>query len=446
MLAVVTAAGFTITLRGGSAAPSPANATVLKPTAVETVVAAMPTPAPPLIRASLGLTQVAPPSTAGRQSPTQNISESPPVAGSGPALPPQVVARAAGVPSVSAPAAGQAAPARTDTPVVGASRAVSGLDDVNPRASSSAAVAAAARQTPAEPEEIVVYHEVRQGDTLSVIAQKYDVSVASLVAINPLVTDRHLLKVGLRLYVPTKEGVLHFVRRGETITDLAETFGVKTEAIVAFKPNNIADANSIREGELVLIPGGKAPPPPAPPPTPVPTPAPAAAPRPAAVISTPAAAARAPAVASFATVAPAVRAPTAPPPPPAAVRPAAAGWMWPITGRLSSYYGPGHPLGIDIDLYGRAGAPIGAARGGTVTFAGGNPCCSYGYYVEIDHGDGFRTLYAHFNAPPPVRIGQQVNQGQVVGYAGTTGYSTGVHLHFEVRRNGTAVNPLGYLP
>ena len=58
--------------------------------------------------------------------------------------------------------------------------------------------------------------------------------------------------------------------------------------------------------------------------------------------------------------------------------------MWPITGSLSSYFSPSHPLGIDVDLYGRAGAPIAAARGGVVSFAGGNPCCSYGYYVEID--------------------------------------------------------------
>jgi murein DD-endopeptidase MepM/ murein hydrolase activator NlpD len=127
-------------------------------------------------------------------------------------------------------------------------------------------------------------------------------------------------------------------------------------------------------------------------------------------------------------------------------RQAASGWMWPITGPLSSYFGPSHPLGIDVDLYGRAGAPIVAARGGVVTFAGGNPCCSYGYYVEIDHGDGFTSLYSHFNAPPPVRIGQRVAQGEVVGYAGTTGYSTGVHLHFEIRKGGVPVNPLAFLP
>ena len=103
-------------------------------------------------------------------------------------------------------------------------------------------------------------------------------------------------------------------------------------------------------------------------------------------------------------------------------------------------------MGIDIDLYGRRGAPIVAARGGTVAFAGGNPCCSYGYYVDIDHGDGYKTRYAHLNTPPPVRIGQRIEQGQVIGYAGTTGYSTGVHLHFEVLLNGAPVNPLRFLP
>jgi murein DD-endopeptidase MepM/ murein hydrolase activator NlpD len=66
--------------------------------------------------------------------------------------------------------------------------------------------------------------------------------------------------------------------------------------------------------------------------------------------------------------------------------------------------------------------------------------------VEIDHGDGYTSLYAHFNAPPPVRVGQSVSQGSVIGYAGSTGYSTGVHLHFEIRRHGAPVDPLSLLP
>jgi murein DD-endopeptidase MepM/ murein hydrolase activator NlpD len=132
--------------------------------------------------------------------------------------------------------------------------------------------------------------------------------------------------------------------------------------------------------------------------------------------------------------------------PAATPRPAGGSFIWPIGGPISSYFGPAHPLGIDVDLYGRQGAPIGAARAGRVTFAGGNPCCSYGYYVEMDHGDGFTTLYAHLNAPPPVRAGQVISQGGLIGYAGNTGNSTGVHLHFELRRNGVPLNPLFYLP
>ena len=80
-----------------------------------------------------------------------------------------------------------------------------------------------------------------------------------------------------------------------------------------------------------------------------------------------------------------------------------------------------------------------------MTFAGGNPCCSYGYYVVVDHGNGYTTLYAHFSSIA-VSVGQRVSQGQVLGAGGRTGYATGNHLHFEVHLNGVTVNPLVYLP
>ncbi len=204
------------------------------------------------------------------------------------------------------------------------------------------------------------------------------------------------------------------------------------QTIVAEPANRLTSGDVIRVGQVILIPGAKMPAAPSPAPaTPVATPAPIRtqqAPATAAIAATMAAPARTPA-------------PAAP-----SVQPAPGGFAWPITGPITSFFGPSHPLGIDIGLYGRDGAPVHASRGGTVVFAGGNPCCSYGYYVEIDHGDGFHTLYAHFQSPPPVRIGQHVNQGDVVGYAGTTGYSTGTHLHFEVRSGGVPVNPLSYLP
>jgi murein DD-endopeptidase MepM/ murein hydrolase activator NlpD len=132
-------------------------------------------------------------------------------------------------------------------------------------------------------------------------------------------------------------------------------------------------------------------------------------------------------------------------PHPAGTAPSRAGFIWPASGPISSYFGAGHPLGIDIDFYSNPNQAVVAVADGTVTFAGGDPCCSYGYYVIVDHGNGFVTLYAHFSSIA-VSQGQKVAQGQVLGYGGRTGYATGNHLHFEVHLNGAIVNPLNYLP
>ena len=125
---------------------------------------------------------------------------------------------------------------------------------------------------------------------------------------------------------------------------------------------------------------------------------------------------------------------------------AASGLSWPTSVRtISSYFSASHPLGIDVDLYSQPNGPIAAAAAGTVTFAGGNSCCSYGLYVTIDHGNGLSTLYAHMSKLN-VTTGQKVTKGQVLGAGGRTGYATGNHLHFEVRKDGKVVNPLSYLP
>lgn len=98
-----------------------------------------------------------------------------------------------------------------------------------------------------------------------------------------------------------------------------------------------------------------------------------------------------------------------------------------------------------VDMAANAGTEIKAAGGGTVKEVGTDPNKGYGYYVKIDNGNGVETLYAHMQSPPPVQVGQSVNKGQRIGGVGTTGFSTGNHLHFEVRKNGQAVNPQQYV-
>jgi hypothetical protein len=116
--------------------------------------------------------------------------------------------------------------------------------------------------------------------------------------------------------------------------------------------------------------------------------------------------------------------------------------IWPATGPITSRFGPAHPLGIDI---GQSAGNIVAATEGTVVFAGGDPCCSYGRYVVVDSPDGLRTLYAHL-ASIAVSAKQTVRQGQVLGRVGCSGTCAGVHLHFEVWVDGVRRDALRYLP
>jgi murein DD-endopeptidase MepM/ murein hydrolase activator NlpD len=122
----------------------------------------------------------------------------------------------------------------------------------------------------------------------------------------------------------------------------------------------------------------------------------------------------------------------------------AAGLIWPCRGPLTSPFGMRWGRmhqGQDIACgYGTA---IHAAKAGTVIFAG--QMSGYGNVVIVDHGGGFSTLYAH-QSRMAVRQGQQVNQGDIIGYVGSTGHSTGPHLHFETRFGGAPRNPIPYLP
>ena len=243
-------------------------------------------------------------------------------------------------------------------------------------------------------------YEVQAGDTLSGIAARFGIGVDYIKWNNVDVADTNAIYPGLILQIPSVEGIVHSVKVNETVTEIATKYEADWRDIVEFRANGLAgDPNNIQPGSLILVPGGKKVVPVAPPPV-----------RPGATEIPPA---------------------------------SEAGWTWPALGLLTSPFGPAHPLGIDVAA--PVGTPIYAANSGQVTFVGGNPCCSYGYHVIIDHGNGYETLYAHMSTFA-VESGAWVNAGDVIGYIGLTGRTTGPHVHFELRRNGVYQDPLNYLP
>lgn len=264
-----------------------------------------------------------------------------------------------------------------------------------------------AQQTDRTP--IFFEYKVQNGDTVSGIAARFGIGVRYISWNNvDILSDVDSLTPGMTLQIPSVEGIIHSVRFGENVSEIAARYDAKVRDIVEFRANGLAgDPNRLREGTLILVPGGRI----------VPL-APATRPAPAAPVAPAGAAARTTASAT-------------------------SGWVWPGAGPMTSPYGPSHPLGIDIGT--GYGAAIVAARDGTISFAGGNPCCSYGYHVIIAHDGGYETLYAHLSAIT-AQLGQKVKAGEIVGYSGTSGRVTGPHLHFELRRNGTTMNPSAFLP
>lgn len=136
----------------------------------------------------------------------------------------------------------------------------------------------------------------------------------------------------------------------------------------------------------------------------------------------------------------------------------AAGFMWPAPGIITQEFGCtlfelepwnsslGCRFHYGIDIANVPETPILAAKAGQVVFAGWKDDDGYGYRVMLDNGDGVQTLYAHLCCPPDVQAGQDVAQGVTIGLMGSTGASSGSHLHFAVEVGGVAVDPRGYLP
>jgi len=272
--------------------------------------------------------------------------------------------------------------------------------------------------TPAPRTEVLTY-KVQPGDNLFVIARRFELSQDTIVWANPdLESDPDYLQIGQELKIPPTDGVVHVVQAGDTLAAIAARYKVEPAAILSYAPNKLHDASALTVGQQLMVPGGVRPAPPRP------TAAPAAS------------GAAAPATISGGTLMIPAGAPDVPVPAPA--QPGR--FVWPTHGIITQYYGRWHGA---IDIANSQGTPIVAADAGTVAFAGWSG--GLGNAIQIDHGDGFATTYAHLYSIG-VQVGQKVEKGAQIGLMGTTGHSTGPHLHLIFTYQGGIINPLDYLP
>lgn len=239
-------------------------------------------------------------------------------------------------------------------------------------------------------------HVLQPGETISSLMARYNLSLEAIVGANPDISSLDRLPVGLELLIPPGEGLVVALEPGQTVLDLVEIYGVSPVALA--RANQIDSPADLRPGQMLFLPG--------------------VTPRHALDRL-------------------------------AEVRERENTYIWPVHGRLTSFFGRRN-LGMGtssfhtgLDIAAPAGTPVVAARSGTVTFAGWSSQ-GYGYLVKIRHVGGAETWYAHFSRIL-VDVGQYVRQGEVIGRVGSTGISTGPHLHFEVREGGRPLDPLSFL-
>jgi murein DD-endopeptidase MepM/ murein hydrolase activator NlpD len=257
-------------------------------------------------------------------------------------------------------------------------------------------------QISVKPRDSVVTYKVQPGDTLSSIALKFGVTEETIQWQNDLTKDA-LLKPEQKLEIPPVTGMVHKVKRGETIHSIAKEYQVDPQQIVNWPFNSFINDETfaLAVGQLLIVPEG-------------------------------------------------IKPKASPPPsylarrqqqtPSAGAVSATGAFVWPTSGGITQYFVWYHPA---IDIANKSAPAILAADSGRVILVRYDKW-SYGHHVIVDHGNGFTTLYAHMSNIY-VSEGQTVARGNALGQMGTTGRSSGIHLHFEIRINGVAQNPLAYL-
>lgn len=242
-------------------------------------------------------------------------------------------------------------------------------------------------------------YKVVEGDTISGVAEKFGISVETILWQNSL-NKNSKIKPGDTLQIIPVTGISHKVQKGDTVYSIAKKYDTSPQGIVDFPFNTFSNDETfeLAVGQIIIVPGGVKP--------------------------------------EDQPTAPRIQRLT----PDAGTVVASGSFVWPTNGSISQNFSWYHK---GVDVANRAAPEILAADSGTVTFSA---CQAYGYgcHVIIDHGNGTKTLYAHMQKLY-VTVGQGVTRGSAIGRMGSTGRSTGTHLHFEVIQNGVYLNPLGVL-
>ncbi len=246
-----------------------------------------------------------------------------------------------------------------------------------------------------KPRDKVENYTVHGGETLASISKKFDISVDTIRWANNLKGD--LIKPDQVLKIPPVTGIVHKVASGENIYTIAKKYHTNAQNILNFPFNSFEDLDtfSLMAGQTLYVPDGTIEP-------------------------------EKPAYQFVASI--------------QAGTQGSSNFIWPTSGSITQ-----SPIWyhMALDIANPSLPPVLAADSGTVVYAG---CLNWGYgcHVIIDHGNGYQSLYAHLSSYSP-NVGDSVSQGSQIGLMGSTGRSTGTHLHFEIRSGGQILNPLGFL-
>ena len=247
-----------------------------------------------------------------------------------------------------------------------------------------------------------VEYIIQEGDTVGTIAEKFGVSEDTIRWRNDL-KSKDAIKIGQVLEILPITGISHRVQKGDTVYSIAKKYDISPQGMVDFPYNTFTNDETfaLAVGQQIIVPDGI---------------------KPAEKLWSPSTRTRQIT-------------------PDAGTVVASGSFVWPASGSISQRYVWYHP---GIDIANKAAPNILAADSGTVIMAGWPDGYGYGNRVLIDHGNGYRTLYAHLSRVYVVP-GQTVARGAAIGKMGSTGRSTGIHLHFEIIRNGSHLNPLSIL-